>query len=106
MLFADISGFSKLAETLLKELHDSARAAEDLSQIINQSLSKMVGTICEKGGDVIKFAGDAILAVFPDDLFDDDLEQAVYCCCHVALKLLSLDLSKGISSLLFYPLLL
>jgi hypothetical protein len=64
VLFADISGFTVLAEALLKEVGDgnAAAAAEKLSSHIGKCLSKMVDTICGKGGDVIKFAGERRLA--------------------------------------------
>ena len=60
VLFADISGFSKLAEQLVKELGSEKHAAEDLSHYVGKSLEKMVSDICDKGGDVIKFAGKII----------------------------------------------
>jgi hypothetical protein len=61
VLFADISGFSALAEKLAKSLNNGAHAAEDLSGYVGTSLQKMVKLICDMGGDVVKFAGDAIL---------------------------------------------
>ena len=64
VLFADISGFSQLAESLKRELKCSLNAAEDLSFYIEKCLDQMVQVIVGNGGDVIKFAGDACLAVF------------------------------------------
>jgi class 3 adenylate cyclase len=69
VLFADISGFSRLAERLVHTFKDAANAAEMLTNYIGRSLDRMVNTICAKGGDVVKFAGDAILAVFPAKIF-------------------------------------
>ena len=40
VLFADISGFSKLAEKLTKDLGDGAKAAEQLSKHIGESRIK------------------------------------------------------------------
>ncbi|GBG26953.1 Adenylate cyclase type 10 [Hondaea fermentalgiana] len=94
VLFADISGFSSLAEKLAKDLNCAANAAENLSSYIGKSLEKMVHEVCSKGGDVIKFAGDAILAVFPASKFRD-LNDATLCCIQVAMNLLQLDLKAG-----------
>ena len=69
VLFADISGFSKLAEKLQNELGEGAAAAETLSRYVGKSLDIMVKLITSNNGDVIKFAGDAILAVFPASSF-------------------------------------
>ena len=58
VLFADISGFSKLGEALVKKHRGNLeKAAEELSGCIGKNLDKMVHVICESGGDVIKFAG-------------------------------------------------
>jgi len=90
-LFADISGFSNLAERLVKEISHEAYAAENLSRYIGASLEQMVAAICTKGGDVVKFAGDAILAIFPAESFGNRLEEATACACQVAMELVSFD---------------
>ena len=94
VLFADISGFSRLAEELTKELADAANAAEDLSNYVGKSLNKMVEVITDAGGDVIKFAGDAILAVFPTRP-GKNLASCTLTAGRVALDLLKLHLSAG-----------
>ena len=94
VLFADISGFSKLAEALQVELSDAANAAEDLSNYVGSSLNMMVERITGAGGYVIKFAGDAILAVFPTGP-KTDLAAATLIACQVALELLTLELHAG-----------
>ena len=95
VLFADISGFSKLAEKLQKELGESAAAAETLSRYVGDSLDIMVKMITSNRGDVIKFAGDAILAVFPAKAFDGNKALATLRCCQVGLKLAKLELVAG-----------
>jgi len=104
VLFSDISGFSKLAERLVLERRDRAstdrnqtveNAAEKLSHMIGQGLNNMIHIINESGGDVIKFAGDAILAVFAADRFDGKLERACLVCAQVALRLSSLQMQAG-----------
>ena len=95
VLFADISGFSKLAEKLQKDLGESAAAAETLSRYVGDSLDIMVKMITSNHGDVIKFAGDAILAVFPARSFGGDNAAATLRCCQVGLKLAKLELVAG-----------
>ena len=61
-LMADISGFTRLTERF------AARGdvgAEELTRVLNEYLGRLIETIEAEGGDVIKFAGDALYAVWP-----------------------------------------
>ncbi len=63
ILFADIAGFSRLADQLA---HDKNRAgAEELTALINRYFGHLVGHVTAHGGDIVKFAGDALLAFWP-----------------------------------------
>lgn len=62
MLFADISGFTTLAEQLTLS---GPAGVEELSRILNITFSQLLDIIKVHGGDVIKFAGDALLAIWP-----------------------------------------
>lgn len=66
-LFADISGFTALTERLAA---DDDAGVERLTQLVNAHFAPLVNLVLEHGGDVVKFAGDALLSVFPatDDL--------------------------------------
>ena len=57
-MIADISGFTKLAEHYGK-LGDVG--VEQLSLTLNKIFSVMIDMIEKWGGDIIKFAGDAII---------------------------------------------
>ena len=59
VLFADISGFTLLSETMNKKHKE--RGPEFLSEYLNQYFSLMVKTIGSEGGDVFKYAGDAMI---------------------------------------------
>lgn len=61
LLFADISGFTALTE---KYTISSERGADALTVTLNDYIGKIVRHILEMGGDVLKFAGDAILAIW------------------------------------------
>src|SRR4051794_5988991 len=62
LLFADISGFTPLAERMA-EL--GPVGAEQLSVVLNAYFGELINSIAIHGGDVVKFAGDALLAIWP-----------------------------------------
>jgi class 3 adenylate cyclase/tetratricopeptide (TPR) repeat protein len=62
LLFADISGFTALTERLAQRGPDGV---EELSRLLNTSFGQILDTIDAHGGDVVKFAGDALLAIWP-----------------------------------------
>jgi class 3 adenylate cyclase/tetratricopeptide (TPR) repeat protein len=63
VLFADISGFTSLTERLAEK---GAVGAEELTAALNRYFGQLIDIIDEFGGDVLKFAGDALLATFED----------------------------------------
>ena len=62
VLFADISGFTALTEKLAKR---GPVGVETLARILNEYFGDLIDVIHEYGGDVVKFAGDAIIAIWP-----------------------------------------
>jgi class 3 adenylate cyclase/tetratricopeptide (TPR) repeat protein len=62
ILFADISGFTTLTERLAKQ---GPEGVEELTKYLNAYFGQLITLITEHGGDVIKFAGDALLALWP-----------------------------------------
>ena len=75
VVFADISGFSNLGEALEGQAAEQRQtgglqgprtlAAEQLAKVMDEEVNKMVESVVEGGGDVIQFAGDCVIAVFP-----------------------------------------
>ncbi len=63
LLFADVSGFTALSERLAG-LGDEG--AERLTGMINRYFIKMLEILSWSGGVLLKFAGDATLAFFPE----------------------------------------
>jgi class 3 adenylate cyclase len=61
-LFADVSGFTALVERLREE---GTRGAERVQGILNQVFGPLAEIIERAGGEVLKFPGDAALALFP-----------------------------------------
>lgn len=63
VLAADLSDFTGLTETLTRLA--SHAGGELLGRELHQALAPAVDTVMEHGGDVVKFAGDGLLCVFP-----------------------------------------
>ncbi len=61
LLSADIAGSTELAERLAC---DGAAGAEAFNQILNSTLGSAVDAIDDFGGDVVKFTGDGLLALW------------------------------------------
>jgi len=64
-LFADISGFTPLTESLGSSL-GAQQGAEVLTGIINDVFERLIAQVYCFGGDVLGFAGDAITCWFAD----------------------------------------
>jgi class 3 adenylate cyclase len=73
VLFADISGFTSLTERLAEK---GAVGAEELTAALNRYFGQLIDIIDDFGGDVLKFAGDALLATFEDRRAGEDLTDA------------------------------
>ena len=84
LLFADISGYTALAQSL-----GSAGAAgtEMLSQSLDVFFGIAISSIYKYNGDVIKFCGDAILCVFePSRTTTPTAAALAATCCSLELK--------------------
>jgi adenylate cyclase len=53
--FSDLTGFTKIADTLPRE---------QLLDLLNAYTDSLVGVVHDHGGEVLKFMGDGVLAVF------------------------------------------
>jgi class 3 adenylate cyclase len=62
VLFADISGFTHMAERLAQR---GPAGTEELRGLLNVFFEQLISLITSQGGDVIKFAGDALIALWP-----------------------------------------
>jgi len=82
VLFADISGYTALAERLTRR---GPAGIEELTHVLNDSLGQLIALITALGGDVVKFAGDALLALWPAG--DEDLASATHRAAQCALAL-------------------
>ena len=64
VLFADISGFTALTERLAGT---GPSGVEELTELLNGCFGDLVQLVADHGGDVVKFAGDALLGLWPAD---------------------------------------
>lgn len=74
-LFADVAGFSALAEALRRQLGDT-HGAEALIAYLNRAFEALIGAIHDYGGSVIGFSGDAITCWFDADYHGDAVQAA------------------------------
>jgi predicted ATPase/class 3 adenylate cyclase len=64
LLFADISGFSSLADQLAQR---GPNGIEEISLVLNTYFGQLIELIQLHGGDIVKFAGDALMALWSVD---------------------------------------
>ncbi len=62
VLFTDVKGFTKMTEFVSKGGHYSV---EIITELLNSYFEKMYESIDNYDGDLIKYGGDSILAIFP-----------------------------------------
>ncbi|KAI4590217.1 hypothetical protein MJG53_001266 [Ovis ammon polii x Ovis aries] len=63
LMFVDISGFTAMTEKFSTAMYMD-RGAEQLVEILNHYISAIVEKVLIFGGDILKFAGDALLALW------------------------------------------
>ncbi|XP_012584365.1 PREDICTED: adenylate cyclase type 10 [Condylura cristata] len=63
LMFVDISGFTEMTEKFSTAMYMD-RGAEQLVEILNHYISAIVEKVLIFGGDILKFAGDALLALW------------------------------------------
>ena len=94
-LFADISGFTKLSEKFSKK---GRKGPEFLAFCLNRYMELLINIIGKNGGDIFKFAGDALLVIWPATE-NNDLEEysvrAFHCAKQIQKKLNNLDMGIG-----------
>ena len=64
LLFADVSGFTRLSERLARR---GRVGAEEVVGLVSDVLKALITEIESRGGDVLVFAGDALVVLFDGD---------------------------------------
>jgi len=84
ILFADLRGFTPIAETL---------EAEEVVEIINGYLARVIDAVFAHGGTLDKFRGDGAMAVFGAPVANaDDPSRAVRCALEIQAQMRTLTL--------------
>lgn len=75
MVFADVSGFTRLSERLARQ---GKEGAEQLVDVINTCFSALLAEAYGRGGSLVKFGGDAMVLMFYDQ--EGDQQHALRAC--------------------------
>ncbi|EKX72993.1 hypothetical protein BEWA_015540 [Theileria equi strain WA] len=87
VVFCDVSGFTSLAEAV--EDSGDPDAAATLGKCLNEFFDPLISIIYHWGGDIMKFSGDAVLAVWKGhDLSNEQMSLLALKCCHELHKVL------------------
>lgn len=96
VLFADISGFTALTEKMAQQ---GPEGAEELTHLLNDYISQLIELVTAFGGDVVKFAGDGLLAFWTVEA-EANLEEATcfagQCALTVQARLNSYEVAEGL----------
>ncbi len=95
-LFADVVGSTALAARVAER---GAGGAERLGAILSGAFDQLIEVIAAHGGDVVSFAGDALLAFWPAEPPNDlaaVAAQAAVCALEVQGRVAGLELADGI----------
>jgi class 3 adenylate cyclase/tetratricopeptide (TPR) repeat protein len=79
MVFADVSGFTRLSERLARH---GKEGAEQLVDVINTCFSGLLAEAYRRGGSLVKFGGDAMVLMFYDQ--EGDQQHALRACSAAA----------------------
>ena len=90
LLFADVSGFTRLTETLTAR---GPAGTEHLTQVLNLYFGQIIDLVDQWGGDVIKFAGDAMIALW---LNPEGAKEATACALALQQRLHDYDVGDGL----------
>ncbi len=77
-MFVDLSGFTAITETLMRE---GSSGAERLSHVLNEIFTPLVNLVYTRKGFIPYFAGDAFTAIFPEGSLEepeDIVESALF----------------------------
>lgn len=94
-LFADVSGYTAMCEAMaeLGQIGD-----EMLAKHLNSYYEQLVRIVSKEGGDVFKFAGDAIIVLWPQS--EEDLEtltrRAAQCALEIDSQMQNIRMSEDV----------
>src|SRR5215467_331419 len=95
ILLVDVSGFTELTARFAAK---GAAGAEELSGILNGYFGSVADIIAVHGGDIIAFAGDSALAMWPgeDSLIPSNLALAAHAALQIQSELHGYEAAPGV----------
>lgn len=96
VLFTDIAGFTSLTERMDA---DGPDGVEELSQVLNDYFTDLIGLIEAHGGQVVKFAGDALAAVWiaPAEALAETAHRAAQCALFLQQQMPARNPAEGVA---------
>ncbi len=91
LLFLDVSGFTSLTEQYSNDAH---LGIDQLTHTLNSYFDKLVSEILVHNGDIYKFAGDAILALWTNEIHGP--KQALKCALYLQEKCGAYETDVGV----------
>ncbi|XP_062457146.1 adenylate cyclase type 10-like [Rhea pennata] len=97
LLFADVSGFTALTEKFSQSV-SLERGADELTQTLNDYMGDIVEELLGFGGDILKFAGDAVLVLWRvrETQLRDTISLVLQCCRQIQEKYSVRDTDMGL----------
>ncbi|CAD8189376.1 unnamed protein product [Paramecium octaurelia] len=101
VMFTDVSGFTNLTESLSKLGNEGP---ELTAFVINRYMELLVKAISQSGGDILKFAGDAMIVVWPPSYKTDIIQvhEELRLTCRMALQN-ALDIQNKLNDTCILP---
>jgi class 3 adenylate cyclase len=96
VLFVDVSGFTKLGEELRGE-HGPISGGAMLAGLITKIISVLTNVCLDYGGDVAKFAGDALLCMWENGVEETLLRHAKECALEMLKSMKEFNRTSGCS---------
>ncbi|CAD8085181.1 unnamed protein product [Paramecium sonneborni] len=101
VMFTDVSGFTNLTESLSKIGNEGP---ELTAFVINRYMELLVKAISQSGGDILKFAGDAMIVVWPPSYKTNivQIHEELRLTCRMALQN-ALDIQNKLNDTCILP---
>ncbi|KAJ8605884.1 hypothetical protein CTAYLR_000585 [Chrysophaeum taylorii] len=91
-VFCDVSGFTKLSEKMAQ----NGQGADGLRRHLNSYFSQMNKIVAGGGGDIFKFAGDAMIVLWPQDELEVVCQRAAQAAILIQRALHAAKLEEGV----------
>src|SRR5262249_5163077 len=84
-MITDVSGFTRLTAKLSRD--SGQLGAERIGHVLNDFVSRLIGTVERLGGAILSFEGDSLMAGWKSEPDSASLGSAIWRSCHCAMSL-------------------